>query len=300
MNFHKSVLLKETIDFLNIQKGKKYIDATLGGAGHSLAILKRGGRVLAIEWDSDALSFAKKRIEEEGYTAGKEIILAKGNFKDIKEIARLNDFLEVEGIIFDLGVSSYQLDRKDRGFSFLRDGPLDMRMSKDLSVKAADLLNVLSRKELYEIFYRFGEEHRARTVSDSIVRARRIKIFETTNDLVEVIKNAYGIRAKELSNKIKASISKRVFQGLRIAVNSELDNLKEAIPSSLEVVRHGGRIAIISFHSLEDRIVKQVFKEFSEKNKGKALTKRPIIPNIEEMESNRRGRSSKLRVFEKL
>lgn len=300
MSFHKSVLLQETIDLLNVAKGKIYIDATLGGAGHSLEILKRGGKVLGIEWDEDALSFARKKIEEEGFKVGKDIVFTKGNFKDVKNIARLNRYKEIGGIVFDLGVSSYQLDKEDRGFSFLRQGPLDMRMSKNISIKAADLLNVLPRKELNEIFYRLGEERRARAISDSIVRARRIKPLETTSDLVEIIKEAYGIRAKELPDKIKASISKRVFQSLRIVVNNELENIREALPDSLEILEKGGRIAVITFHSLEDRIVKQKFKEFEEKEKGRIITKKPIIPGETEIRENRRSKSSKLRILEKI
>ena len=295
-NFHTPVLLKETIDLLQVKKGEKYIDATLGGGGHAGEILDLGGRVLGIDVDEEALDYVEKN--EELRTKNKELILLKGNFRNLEEIAHLNNFDKVKGIIFDLGVSSHQLDEGERGFSFSKSGPLDMRMDKALGVKASDLVNILTKGELYEIFIKLGEEHRARAISDGIVRARGISPIRTTEDLSKVIQEALGIRG-EISEFTKAQINKRVFQALRIAVNDELGSIKEALPQSLNLLESGGRVAVISFHSLEDRIVKQSFKEFESAKMGKIITKKPVIAENEEINSNPRARSSKLRVFEK-
>ena len=295
-NFHTPVLLKETIDLLQVKKGEKYIDATLGGGGHAGEILDLGGRVLGIDVDEEALDYVEKN--EELRTKNKELILLKGNFRNLEEIAHLNNFDKVKGIIFDLGVSSHQLDEGERGFSFSKSGPLDMRMDKALGVKASDLVNILTKGELYEIFIKLGEEHRARAISDGIVRARGISPIRTTEDLSKVIQEALGIRG-EISEFTKAQINKRVFQSLRIAVNDELGSIKEALPQSLNLLESGGRVAVISFHSLEDRIVKQSFKEFESAKMGKIITKKPVIAENEEINSNPRARSSKLRVFEK-
>ena len=295
-NFHTPVLLKETIDLLQVKKGEKYIDATLGGGGHAGEILDLGGRVLGIDVDEEALDYVKKN--QKSKIKNQELILLKGNFRNLEEIAHLNNFDKVKGIIFDLGVSSHQLDEGERGFSFSKSGPLDMRMDKALGVKASDLVNILTKGELYEIFIKLGEEHRARTISDGIVRARGISPIRTTEDLSKVIQEALGIRG-EISEFTKAQINKRVFQALRIAVNDELGSIKEALPQSLNLLESGGRVAVISFHSLEDRIVKQSFKEFESAKMGKIITKKPVIAENEEINSNPRARSSKLRVFEK-
>lgn len=295
-NVHKSVLLKETLDFLQIKKGKKYIDATLGGGGHTKAILKLNGRVLGIDVDQRALSLVRKSLEDS--IKNSKLILAKGNFRNIDEIAHLNKFDKVSGIIFDLGLSSNQLENPSRGFSFLKGGPLDMRMDEDLEVKAQDLVNILTKGELYEIFSKFGEEHRARAISDSIVSARRIAPIKTTGDLINVIQGALGIKG-ELNDFTKANIAKRVFQALRIAVNDELESIKEALPKALGLLEKRGRIGVISFHSLEDRIVKQSFIDYEKRNMGKIISKKPILVSKEETENNPRARSAKLRVFEK-
>ncbi len=288
-NFHTSVLLKEAIDLLQVKKGGKYIDATLGGAGHALEIIKRGGIVLGIDCDEEALNYVEKNFK---------LTLAKGNFRDLEEIARLNNFNKVSGIIFDLGVSSFQLENGKRGFSFLKGGPLDMRMDKELGVKASDLLNILPKGELYEIFIKLGEEHRARAISDGIVSARRIAPIQTTGDLSSVIQKALGIKG-EITDFTKANISKRVFQALRIAVNDELENIRIALPKAMELLQSGGRVVVISFHSLEDRIVKQSFIEFEKQDMGKIISKKPIVSSEEELKKNPRSRSAKLRVFEK-
>ena len=295
-NVHKSVLLKETLDFLQVKRGKKYIDATLGGGGHTKAILELNGEVLGIDVDQEALDLVRKSLEDS--IKNSKLVLAKGNFRKIDEIARLNKFDKVSGIIFDLGLSSNQLENPNRGFSFLKGGPLDMRMDEDLEVKAQDLVNILTKGELYEIFSKFGEEHRARAISDSIVSARRIAPIKTTGDLINVVQGALGIKG-ELNDFTKANIAKRVFQALRIAVNDELESIREALPKALELLEIKGRIVVISFHSLEDRIIKQSFIDFEKRNMGKIISKKPILASKEETESNPRARSAKLRVFEK-
>ncbi len=287
-NYHKSVLVAEVIDLLQVKKGKKYIDATLGGGGHANEIIKRGGIVLGV-----AIDYVKSKVQ------GSNLKVVKGNFKDIDEIALLQGFEKVSGIVFDLGVSSYQIENEARGFSFQKEGPIDMRMNQDgQTLKAADILNLADKDELYKIFTKFGEEPRARILVSAIVRARQINAFRTNSDLLKVIKEAFGIDG-DLSDKTKASIAKRVFQALRIAVNSELKNLETALPKALGLLEENGRLAIISFHSLEDRIVKQSFLSFEKQNLGTIITKKPVYPGLDEQKVNRRSRSAKLRVFEK-
>jgi len=301
-DYHKSVFLTEIIDLLQIKKGSKYIDATLGGGGHTLEILKRGGFVLGIDLDDDALEHVRKQWEQISGNLDinqENLTLAKGNFRNLAEIARLNKFTDVSGVIYDLGVSSHQIDEPERGFSFLKQGPLDMRMDKQNPVKASDLVNILAKGELYDIIFNLGQERRARSISDSIIRSRRVRPVQTTQDLTEIIQEGYGIRKGEISAFAKANISKRTFQALRMAVNSELDNLDQTLPQGLEILEKGGRILTITFHSLEDRIVKFAFKDFAEKNLGRIITKKPLMPTEKEMSENSRSRSAKLRVFEK-
>ena len=291
-DFHEPVFLEEAIKGLRVEKDAKYIDATLGGGGHSFEILRRGGKVLGIDVDKDAIAYVEK-IKPENLT------LARGNFRDIDKIAHLNNFDGVAGIIFDLGVSSHQIDSSTRGFSFQSEGPLDMRMDQDLGVRALDLIKILTKGELYEIFTEFGEESRAWAICDAIVRARSVKPIETTGELVQVIER--GLRMKGLGKGLtRAGQNKKVFQALRIAVNDELNTLMEALPKALELLKTNGRLCVISFHSLEDRIVKRKFLEFEEKKMGKIVTEKPIVPSDEEIERNVRARSAKLRIFEKL
>lgn len=299
-SFHTPVLLKEIIDLLQVKKNKKYIDATIGGAGHSLEILKRGGKVLGIDCDQDAIDYIKnQRSKNKDW---ERLTLVLGNFRDIDKIALLKGFDKVSGIVFDLGVSSYQLEEAQRGFSFQKEGPLDMRMGTSQTsgqVKAADLVNVLTKGELYALFSKLGEERRARAISNAIVRARRIKRIESTRELAEVVQSAYGQKFDQTSALERQLINKRVFQALRIAVNDELNNLRQVLPKALNLLEKNGRLLVISFHSLEDRIVKQTFIEFNKLSKGKIITRKPIVPSKDEVEQNRRSRSSKLRVFEK-
>ncbi len=291
-DYHKPVLLKEAIDLLQIKPGERYIDATLGGGGHTKLILEKGGQVLAIDLDQDALDNAREFKDD-------RLTLANGNFKDIDKIAHLNNFEKVSGILFDLGVSSHQIDEGQRGFSFMKQGPLDMRMDKESPITAEYLVNILQKGELYDIFHKLGQEHHARAISDSIVRTRRIKAIQTTDELVDVIKKAYGIKG-ELSQYARANISMRVFQALRIAVNGELQNIEEALPKAIGLLEKGGRIAVITFHSLEDRIVKNKFKEFEKEGLGQIITKKPIVPSQEEIRENSRSKSSKLRIIERI
>lgn len=291
-NYHTPVLLEESIDLLKIKSGGKYIDATLGGGGHSQKILSLGGKVLGIDLDTDALEYVKKKL-------GKQIILAKGNFINIDEIAHLNDFEKVEGIIFDLGVSSHQIDTPDRGFSFLKEGPLDMRMDKNSPVTAEALINLLGKGELYEIFNNFGQDSRSWFVSNSIIKSRRIKPIQTTGDLAQIVQRAYGIRNGEPSEFTKNLVNRKIFQALRIAVNSELENVSEGLPKAIYLLKEKGRIAVISFHSLEDSIVKKIFKDFEKKNMGRIITEKPIEVSQKEARENPRAKSAKLRVFER-
>jgi len=287
--YHKSVLLRETIDLLNIKPGGRYIDATLGGGGHTRAILNKGGIVLGIDADKDALDYVERK-----FRARKDLVLVKGNFKDIDKIAKEYGFLKVEGSIFDLGVSSHQLEKAERGFSFQKDGPLDMRMDQSLSVKALDLINILTKGELYKLFTEFGEERFAWTISESIVSARKVEPIITTLELVEIIKRAVPRQNKDINPATK------VFQALRIVINDEQNVLREALPKAFELLESSGRLAVISFHSLEDRIVKNKFRELEAAGLGKIITKKPVTSSLNEIMINKRSRSSKLRVIEKI
>lgn len=293
-SFHTSVLLKEVIDLLKIKKGQKYIDATLGGGGHTKELLKKGAKVLGIDTDEDALAFVKKTLGE-----NENLILFEGNFKDLEKIALSKNFAKVSGILFDLGVSSHQIDTPDRGFSFLKDGPLDMRMDKKSVVKAETLINLLGKGELYELFNKLGQEHRAFAISNSIVKSRGIKAIQTTGDLARVVQKAYGIRDGEISDFTKNVVNKKVFQALRIAVNQELENLEEALPQAIYLLEEKGRIAVISFHSLEDGMVKKTFRKWEKENMGRIITDKPLQATERELSKNSRAQSAKLRVFEK-
>lgn len=294
--FHISVLLQEIIEGLRVEKGKKYIDATIGGGGHAFEILKKGGIVLGIDVDEDAI----KHVGEEWKIKSRELniqeenlVLAKGNFREIDKIAHLKGFDKISGIIFDLGVSSHQLETAERGFSFQRVGPLDMRMDKGLAVNAGDLINVLKKGELYELFTKLGEESNPRSILERIISARQVKPIKTARELAEIIE---GNSAGGFSRINRAT---KIFQALRIAVNDELNALKEALPKAIELLETNGRVLVISFHSLEDRIVKEIFLREEKENPGKIITKKPVRPTVEEISLNRRSRSAKLRIFEK-
>lgn len=293
-NYHTSVLLKEAIEFLKIKNQGKYIDATLGGGGHTGRILELGGNVLSLDVDQDALAHVEEKfkIQNSKFKIGDQIILAKGNFRNIGEIARKNGFGQVDGILFDLGVSSHQFDTAERGFSFLADAPLDMRMDKNLEVTAKTLLAVLSKHELAKLFFEYGEERFANRIADQIVSYRNTKQIETTSELAALIKKSVPALGKGIHP------ATRVFQALRIAVNDELNSLQEALSESVQLLVTGGRIVVITFHSLEDRIVKHAFLDWEKGRKGTVITKKPIIPSETEIKNNTRSRSAKMRVFE--
>jgi len=293
VSYHKSVLLQETIAFLNPKKGDLIIDATVGGGGHSKEFLKRGARVLGIDRDADAIEYLKR----ENLTG---LIVKRGNFAHIAEIAKSQGFEKAKGILFDLGVSQHQLEEAKRGFSFQKEGPLDMRMDTDLPIRAYDIVNHFEERRLNEILKTYGQEKFSRAISKAICSARQIKPIETTTQLAEIVKSAAirGVGArhkKSWGNKIHEAT--RTFQAIRIVINSELLNLQEGLPQTVEILESGGRLAIISFHSLEDGIVKRFLKQ---EKRLRVLTQKPIGPTEEEIEQNPRARSAKLRVAEKI
>jgi 16S rRNA (cytosine1402-N4)-methyltransferase len=292
---HRPVLLKEAVDYLQVQKGEKYLDATLGRGGHLIEIWERGGRVLGIDFDPEAIRQTKERVEalsQKGEKGREEIIFHRGNFVQLKKMARQHDFLSVGGILFDLGVSSDQLLDPKRGFSFRSQEELDMRMDPDLKVTAADLVNGLSKGELNELFTKLGEEQLARPIARAVVRARALKPIKTGAELAKIISRAVPVKKR----RSRIHPATRSFQALRIAVNDELNNLKEALPQAVDLLKPEGRLVVISFHSLEDRIVKRFFRE---REDLEILTPKPIRPTEEEKETNPRSRSAKMRVGEK-
>jgi len=290
MKFHQPVLLKEVVQFLNIKKGKKYLDATVGGGGHTKAILKAGGHVLSIDCDPAAVEQSKRHLKRACPNAFYKIVLA--NFSKLKEIAVEKGFGQVQGILFDLGVSSHQLETAERGFSFQREAPLDMRMDPNLAVTAADLLNVLSKKQLYELFTQFVQERRSRAIANALVLARDLKPIKTTKQLSDLVVKIYDGRTK-----IRGIHSAtRVFLALRMAVNSELANLEQALSQAVDLLFPAGRLLVISFHQTEDKLVKEFFKN---EKRLKILTKKPIQSSREEIKENRRARSARLRIAER-
>ncbi len=299
-DYHESVLLQEAIGELKVKPGGEYIDATLGGGGHTLEILNRGGIVLGIDVDEDAIEHVRNelRIRNDELSIGKRLKLIRGNFAKIEEIAKENGFSRVDGILLDLGVSSHQLDKGDRGFSFQSDAPLDMRMDTSLGVKAQDLINGLTKGELYDLLNKYGEEEFTRPIVRNIISAREVKPIETTRELAQVIFRAYPIKYKKIHPATKT------FQALRIAVNDELNSLKTALPQAIDLLESKGReskgrLVVITFHSLEDKIVKKAFLDFESNNLGRVMYKKPIEPSDSEKNINNRSRSAKMRVFEK-
>ena len=282
---HLPVLLDEVIEFLAVKPGGKYLDATLGGGGHTQEIIRRGGQIFGIDQDPQAIKIANQRLHP---THAKVVL---GNFADLETIAWEHGFTTVDGILFDLGVASFQLDTAARGFSFQADAPLDMRMNPDLAVTAADLVNALGRKELTTLFTKLAQERLAAPIANAIVEFRRLRPITTTGQLAALVERIYGRRRGKLHPATK------VFLGLRIAVNDELNNLKAALPQAINLLQPGGRLVVISFHEGEDRIVKQFFKTLSLTHQGTILTKKPLSPDLEEIIANPRSRSAKLRAF---
>lgn len=289
--FHKPVLLNEVIKYLAIKKKGKYIDATVGGGGHAKAVCQLGGKLLGLDCDPEALNSARGYLSTACPASWR---LLSGNFKDLARIAAEAGWGKVDGILFDLGISSHQLESPKRGFSFRFNAPLDMRMDPGLAVTAADLINGLNKGELEKLFLKLGEEKQARLFAEAIVNARRLEPIKTCQELADLIGRTSGRR------QAKIHPATRVFQALRMAVNDELNSLRQALPQTLELLKDKGRLIVISFHSGEDRIVKQFFKEMESEGKLKILTAKPIIPTAEELKINPRSRSAKFRAAEKI
>ena len=307
---HYSVLLAETVDSLNIKPGGVYVDCTLGGAGHSARILEKmggGGKLVGIDRDEYAIQKASQRLEK----YKDNILLIKGNFCDAPELLSENGINKINGVVADLGVSSFQLDNADRGFSYMHDAPLDMRMSRQDKLSAYDVVNGYEEKELSRIINLFGEERFASKIAYNICRTREKQPIKTTAELAEVVKNS--IPAKNRADGPHPA--KRTFQAIRIEVNGELDVIDKMILGLFPMLESGGRMAVITFHSLEDRIVKHTFAELAKgcecppdfpvcvcgkKPQGVVVTKKPILPSEQELEENPRSRSAKLRVCEKI
>lgn len=303
---HVSVMLDECIEGLDIKPDGIYIDGTCGGAGHSCEIAKRltnGGLLLGIDRDPDAIAAASERLAP--YNAK----VLKGNFSDMKALADAEGVSEVDGILLDLGVSSHQLDTAERGFSYHSDAPLDMRMSQS-GVSARDIVNNSSYEELSRILWEYGEEKFSRKIADTIIKKREIKPIETTSELADIVRESIPAKFRREKNPCK-----KTFQAIRIAVNCELDELDKALDNGFDMLKPGGRFCIITFHSLEDRIVKQRFAGFctgctcppdfpqcvcGKKPRGKLVNRKPIEASEEELAVNNRSRSAKLRIIEKL
>ncbi|EJQ55774.1 MULTISPECIES: 16S rRNA (cytosine(1402)-N(4))-methyltransferase RsmH [Bacillus] len=306
---HVTVLLKETVDGLDIKPDGTYVDCTLGGGGHSsylLSQLTEGGRLIAFDQDEIAIQNAKEKFS----SYGEQFITVKSNFRYLSEKLQELGITEVDGILFDLGVSSPQLDTPERGFSYHHDAPLDMRMDQDAPLTAYDVVNSWSYEQLVRIFFQYGEEKFSKQIVRKIEAYRENKAIETTGELVELIKE--GIPAP--ARRTGGHPAKRVFQAIRIAVNDELKVFEEALESAIDMVKPGGRVSVITFHSLEDRICKTTFKRNSTtpqlppglpiipdefKPKLKLITRKPILPSDIELEENNRARSAKLRIAEK-
>lgn len=306
---HVPVLLKEVVEFLRCAPGKTYVDCTLGEGGHAaqiLRVIQPGGRLLGIDRDEDALLVAGQRLGEFGHQA----LLVHGNFRNLTDILGQHGIVSADGFLFDLGLCGLQLAKASRGFSFKHDGPLDMRMDRRSKTTAADLINRLPYDKMVKIIWEYGQERWARKIARHICQQRATKSITTTRQLVEVIESAIPISGRE-----RIHPATRTFQALRIAVNEELVALKEALDQAVSLLNPGGRVCCISFHSLEDRIVKHTFGHFSRscqcppelpvcicsgKPRVRVITLRPVTPSQAEIFHNPRARSAKLRVAEKL
>jgi 16S rRNA (cytosine1402-N4)-methyltransferase len=295
---HITVLLNETIDGLDIEKGDIIVDGTLGGAGHTKEIIRRFGKdvkIIGLDLDKDAIDRSQIALKD----LEKDVVLVNAGFQEIDKVLESLNLIHADRILLDLGLSSFQLEESERGFTFQKDQPLQMTMKKDPTdedLTAHDIVNTWEEKSIADIIYGFGEEKYSRKIAKAIVEAREEKEINTTFDLVKIIEESVGRNYRGL----KIHPATRTFQALRIATNSELTNLEKVIERGFSKLSTGGRMAIISFHSLEDRIVKRAFVELKEKGYGMIITKKPIIPTEEEMKDNPRSRSAKLRLIEKI
>ena len=298
-SYHIPVLQNEVLKYLDPKPNQNFIDCTIGEGGHSAATLEKNapkGKVLGIELDPELyekLQAAKLKVKNEKLK--NRLILVNDSFANLKEIVKRERFPAVSGILFDLGMSSWHLEESGRGFSFLKNGPLDMRYSPQNPLTAEKIVNYWSKSEMEKILREYGEERFAKKIAEKIIEARQSKPIKTTSQLVEIIKKAVLSRYRHQ----KIHFATRTFQALRITVNDELNNLEKALPQTLEILKPGGRLVVISFHSLEDRIVKNFYRD-SSPEKLKILTKKPIRPTPEEIKINPRARSAKLRAAIKL
>lgn len=308
---HKSVLLDETIQGLNIKENGTYVDGTLGGGGHAFHVCARlsdKGRFIGVDQDAAAIEAAGERLSP--YKDTVKIDIIRSNYLKIPQVLNELGVSGADGIVLDLGVSSYQLDTPDRGFAYREDAPLDMRMDQRQDKTAKDIINDYSEMELFRVIRDYGEEKFAKNIAKHICMARQDKVIETTFELNDIIKAAIPIRARSAGGHP----SKRTYQAIRIELNHELTILEQSIDQLIDLLNPGGRICIITFHSLEDRIVKRIFKtnenpctcppDFplcvcGKVSKGKIITRKPILPSEEELEENRRSKSAKLRIFER-
>lgn len=305
---HYSVLLKESIDGLNIKDGGTYVDCTLGYAGHSKVILEKNkkGKLFAFDEDENAVNYSKEALS----SIGDNFTIFKENFSNLKETLEKENILKVDGFLFDLGFSSPQIDDAKRGFSFKLNAPLDMRMDTQNSLTAKDVVNTYSLEKLTEIFFKYAEEKYSKVIAGAICKERKNKEIVTTFELVDIIQKAVGA-----SYFYKNHPEREIFQAIRIEVNNELSVIEKALPDAIDMLSKGGRICVITFHSLEDRLVKQIFKKYSEvddilkgmidipdeyKPKIKIINKKPILPTDEEINENSRSHSAKLRIVERI
>ena len=304
---HKSVMLEECIDGLNIKPEGIYVDGTMGGAGHSTEIANRiskKGLLIGIDRDEEAICVARERLSK-----FENIKIVHDNHDNIKNILKELQIESVDGILLDLGVSSYQLDERERGFSYIGNGVLDMRMDKTQKLTAKDVVNNYTEENLAQIIYEYGEEKFSRPIARKIVEHRKEKVIETTEELVKIIEEVLPRRMGE------GHPAKRTFQAIRIEVNDEIKPLYNTIVDSIDVLKSGGRLCVLTFHSLEDRAVKNAFTDCAgkcicppglpycacgAKSKGKIITRKPLLPSNQEMEKNSRSKSAKLRIFEKI
>ena len=306
VEYHKPVLFDEVIDNIITEKKAVYVDCTLGGGGHTEGILEKSSDnsvVIGIDQDMEAIGYVKKRLEK----YGDKLQVFQDNFRNIDTIVYFAGYDKVDRILMDIGVSSNQLDNIERGFSYRYEAKLDMRMNKDLSVSAYDVVNKFSEKEIADIIYKYGEEPKSRKIAKNIVEYRKNKKIETTVELSDII-------IKSIGKSMKKHPSKRTFQAIRIFVNKELEILEEALDKAVNLLNKGGKLLVITFHSLEDRMVKEKFRKYEnpcicppeipvcvcdKKSLGKVITKKPIVAKDEELETNNRAHSAKLRIFER-